>query len=369
MPAASQPSLGSDLKIIINLDTGQPLVQTVAMARPIRIEHEAAVHHVTVRGNERRILFEDDRDRERFIAKLEESVVLFDIRLYLYCLMANHVHLVLGTPRANLSRFMQRLETAYTVYFNRRHERCGHLFQGRFGSVLVDQDQHMLKLSRYVHLNPVFTKTARRLPLKERVGILRGYPWSSYRSYIGRVERESFVDYGPVLAMVELQRSRQAEVYRRFVESGIQDIDAAFIDTKRASRLCIGSVGFRGRVEALYRQASQGRSESEDVSFRRGGQRVSAKRIVSVVCQELGLGEEDVLRRRRDSLARPILARLLCQAGGLTQRAAAEVLGIRSGAAVSVQIRRLGASLARDRRLSERVAKMESRLRKECLNA
>ena len=130
------------------------------MARPIRIEYEAAVYHVTMRGNDRRNLFEDDADRERFLAKLGESGILFEMRLYLYCLMSNHVHLVLGTPRANLSRFMQRLETAYTVYFNHRHRRCGHLFQGRFGSVLVEEDEYMLKLSRYVHLNPVFTKPA-----------------------------------------------------------------------------------------------------------------------------------------------------------------------------------------------------------------
>jgi len=264
---------------------------------------------------------------------------------------------------------MQRLETAYTVYFNRRHKRCGHLFQGRFGSVLVEEDQYMLKLSRYVHLNPVFTKPARRLSLKERVGILRAYPWSSYRGYIGQVEQEAFVDYRPILAMVESRPSRHAEVYRGFVESGIEDIDAAFIDTKRASRLCIGSEGFRGRVEDLYRQALQGRSDLEDVSFRRGGQTVSAERIVSFVCRELGVGEDHVLRRRRDSLARPILAKLLCQVGGLTQRAAAEVLGLHSGAAVSVQIRRLSARVARDRKLAEQVEKMESRLREVCREA
>ena len=99
------------------------------MARPIRIEYEAAVYHVTMRGNDRRILFEDDFDRERFLAKLAESGILFETRLYLYCLMTNHVHLVLGTPRANVSRFMQRLETAYTVYFNRRHKQLSGLYR------------------------------------------------------------------------------------------------------------------------------------------------------------------------------------------------------------------------------------------------
>jgi len=364
-PPEVKPTPGSDLNIAIKLDIFLPRPRLLDMARPIRIEYEAAVYHVTMRGNDRRIVFGDDFDRQRFLAKLAESVTLFEIRLHLYCLMTNHVHLVFGTPRANLSRFMQRLETAYTVTFNHRHKRCGHLFQGRFGSVLVDQDAHMLKLSRYVHLNPVFTKAARELSLKERVAILRTYPWSSYRSYIGRVEPESFVDYGPVLEMVGSKGSSRKGAYRRFVESGIEDIDAAFIETKRASRLCLGSEGFRDRVEALYQQALEGRTDPEDVSFRRGGRTASVERITSLVCQEFGVDKDRILSRRRDSLVRPVLARLLCQMGGLTQRATAEILGLRSGAAVSVQLRRLDAALSRDRRLAKRVAVIESRLRKD----
>ncbi len=96
------------------------------MARPLRIEYEGAVYHITLRGNNRRIIFKHDSDRERFIQKLAESVQQFDVRLYLFCLMENHVHFVLETPRANLSRFMHRLLTAYTVYFNRKHNESGH---------------------------------------------------------------------------------------------------------------------------------------------------------------------------------------------------------------------------------------------------
>ncbi len=333
------------------------------MARPIRIEYEGAVYHVTMRGNDRRAVFVNDLDRDRFLVKLSESVDLFQIRLYLYCLMTNHVHLVLGTPRANLSRFMQRLETAYTVYFNRRHRRCGHLFQGRFGSALVQEDEYLLKLSRYVHLNPVFTEAARKLPFQERVRILRSYPWSSYRGYIGQVRQESSVDYSSIWVMVEPRPARQMEVYRRFVEAGIEDIDAAFVDTRRASRLCIGSEDFRDQVAALYQQALQRRSDSEDVAFRRGVQTVSGERITSIVREELNIGDEDILRRHRESVVRPILATLLCRVGGLTQRQAAGVLGLRSGSAVSVQMRRLTAKVASDRKLADQIAKIESRLR------
>jgi REP element-mobilizing transposase RayT len=103
------------------------------MARPQRIEYEGAVYHVAVRGNERQAIFRDDADRAYFVRVLGESVKPFDVRLYLYCLMTNHVHLVVETPRANLGRFMHRVQTAYTVHFNRRHRRSGHLTQGRYG--------------------------------------------------------------------------------------------------------------------------------------------------------------------------------------------------------------------------------------------
>ena len=131
------------------------------MARTQRIEYEGAVYHVTARGNERREIFRDDADREHFLRVLDESVGRFEVRLYLFCLMANHLHLVVETPRANLGRFMHRLQTAYTIHFNLRHCRSGHLMQGRYGAKLVEKDAYLLRLSRYVHLNPVFTAAAR----------------------------------------------------------------------------------------------------------------------------------------------------------------------------------------------------------------
>ena len=113
--------------------------------------------------------------------------------------------------------------------------------QGRFGATIVDEDEYILKLSRYVHLNPVYIKKVQALPIRERIELLRHYPWSSYRSYIGRCPPLSFVDYAPILEMMGRPKKKQASMYRRFVETGISDMDAAFIDAKKQSRLCIGS--------------------------------------------------------------------------------------------------------------------------------
>lgn len=111
-----------------------------AIARKLRVQYEGAISHVTVRGVERRRIFDDDADRERFLNRLGEAVAEYGVRLYLFCCMRNHAHVVCETPRANLSAFMLKLQTAYTVYYNLRHRRAGHLMQGRFGAEPVAGD-------------------------------------------------------------------------------------------------------------------------------------------------------------------------------------------------------------------------------------
>ena len=120
------------------------------MARPLRIEFPGAVYHVTSRGNERRPIVRDDTDREMFVQILAEVVGRFGLKLYAWVLMTNHYHLFLRTPEPHLSRAMHRLNQRYAEYFNRRHRRVGHLFQGRFKSVLVDSESYFLELARYV---------------------------------------------------------------------------------------------------------------------------------------------------------------------------------------------------------------------------
>ena len=332
------------------------------MARPVRIEYEGAVYHVTVRGNNRNDLFRDDRDRERFLHNLEEGTQRFEVRLYLFCLMTNHVHLVVETPQANLSSFMHRLETAYTVYFNHRHRQSGHLMQGRFGAAVVDEDEYILKLSRYVHLNPVFVRVYRSRSKRERIDFLRAYPWSSYRSYIGLGKRLGFVDYGPVLAMMGGPKKRQPAVYRRFVESGISDVDAAFIEAKRRSGLCVGSEACHERVRALYERLLKERQAKEDVSFRCLGRRLPADKVLEAVCEVLGVERSRLLRRERNSWLRAIAANAVCDYSGLTQRQAAGVLGMSTGVAVSRQLHRLSEGLQADKRLQTQVDAIKRRV-------
>jgi putative transposase len=335
------------------------------MARPLRIEYEGAIYHVTARGNNRRVIFKQDSDRGRFLQTLADSVRRFDVRLYLFCLMGNHVHLVLETPQANLSRFMHRLLTAYTVYFNTRHSESGHLMQGRFGATLVDEDEYILKLSRYVHLNPVFIKAHKNKPVRQRVQILRQYPWSSYRGYIGAAKPFEFIDSGPILEMMGRPRKRQSASYRRFVESGISDVDAAFIEAKERSRLCIGSDASHARMQTYYRKRTEAFDKKEDVSFRRASKAHAVEAVLRAVCKVLQVDREALTRRSKDSIVRPVAARMLCQYGGLTQRQTAEIVGVRSGAAVCFQIRRMNERMKKDKTLRRRVAQIEKQLQQE----
>jgi len=188
---------------------------------------------VTARGNERKAIFRDAADRERFLKLLEESVERFGVVLHAYVLMDNHYHLLVETPQANLSDAMQWLGVSYTGWFNRRHRRVGHLFQGRFTAILLEASA-AVEVSRYVHLNPVrvrglgLDKTAQRrsrqglvdkpdaVLVRERMGRLRQHRWSSYRAYAGLTETPPWLATREVLEM--LGRGSQAERQRRYRE-------------------------------------------------------------------------------------------------------------------------------------------------------
>ena len=114
------------------------------MARALRIFYPNAVYHVTCRGNDRKNIFRDDRDRRLFLEKLKTSMEIYGVKVQAYVLMSNHFHLIVETPKANLSDFMRHFNIAYTGAYNRRHKRVGHLYQGRYKAILVDKDSYLL---------------------------------------------------------------------------------------------------------------------------------------------------------------------------------------------------------------------------------
>lgn len=155
------------------------------MARPIRVEFAGAVYHVMARGNEHREVFRDDKDRQRFLETVEEMVERFGTRVHAYVLMPNHYHAIIETPLGNLSGALGWLQVTYTVRFNKRWKRVGHLFQGRFKAQLVEADEYSQWLVKYIHLNPVRPKQRDEVIPSERWEEFEQYAWSSHRDYAG----------------------------------------------------------------------------------------------------------------------------------------------------------------------------------------
>lgn len=182
------------------------------MARPLRIEFPNAFYHVTSRGNERKSVFRNNGDRERFLSYLESAHHRYGAILHVYCLMDNHYHLLLETPRGNLSQILHHINGAYTTYFNIKHGRSGHLFQGRFKAILVEKDSYSEELSRYIHLNPV------------RAGLVKNpseYGWSSYRYYTGKEREPEWLTTTFILGYFGGHGRSTYRKYREFVEKGI----------------------------------------------------------------------------------------------------------------------------------------------------
>jgi putative transposase len=144
------------------------------MARQWRIEYAGGIYHILSRGNQKQIIFKNNKDREQFIDILGIASIRFSIEIYAFVLMGNHYHILLKTKKANLSKAMQWIGSTYTRKFNIRHQQIGHLFQGRFKSILVENETYLLRLSYYIHRNPLRAGLVKRLA---------DYQWSSYNAY------------------------------------------------------------------------------------------------------------------------------------------------------------------------------------------
>jgi REP element-mobilizing transposase RayT len=182
------------------------------MTRPLRIEYAGAIYHITSRGNEKKDVFKDGQDRIIFLKTLQHVNKRYNWLCHAYCMMDNHYHLLIETPDGNLSLGMRQLNGVYTQLFNKRHQRIGHLFQGRYKSILIQKDSHLLEVCRYVVLNPV------RARMVERPEV---WKWSSYRATAGRESPPTCLTVDWILGQFSRKRNKAEQEYRQFVEWGI----------------------------------------------------------------------------------------------------------------------------------------------------
>jgi len=302
------------------------------MARPLRIEFAGALYHVMSRGNERRRIVRDDADRSRRLDWLQRTVETYRWRLHAFCLMDNHEHLYVETPEPNLSAGMQHLNGSYTSYFNRRHRRSGHLFQGRFKAVLIENEGHFWEVSRYIHLNPVRARLADQP---------EAWRWSSYPGYHRRSREQSWVTYRRVLREFGRHADAARRAYRRYVKAGIEDMPECPWDDA-VQGLIVGSDAFADQVRRLLTGRSRDQSLPALEALRA---RPSLATIVQRVANEFGADAKQwSASRRHDDAPRAVAAYLARRRYGYRAVEVAKALGYASHGGVVAAIKRIEAA-------------------------
>ncbi len=314
------------------------------MARPLRIQYPDAVYHVTCRGNEKQNIFRDDADRGRFLQLLNQSVNIYTVKLHSYVLMNNHFHLLVETPLANLSEFMRHFNIAYIGYFNRRHNRVGHLYQGRFKAIIVDKDTYLSVLSRYIHLNPVRIKALEKADPKEKYRRLVRYPWSSLGGYLSKRKKQHFVEYKLVLADYGGDTDKARKSYRKaLIEEMVQGKE---IHDQVIGQTVLGGEEFIGWLKETFLNEEKDREAPAHRAIKRHR---SQEEIVDIVVRKTGKTLEGI--KQEKGPLRQILMDLLHRQGGMTNPEIGRVFGV-DYSSVSQERKRLRQRLEKDRRLS-----------------
>src|SRR4030043_236961 len=184
------------------------------MPRQARLDISGALHHIMVRGINKSVIFKDDQDKTLFLERLGQNVIEGKCSVYAWVLMGSPVHLLFKSGQQGISAVMRKLLTWYAQYFNRRHRRTGHLFENRYKSILCDEDNYLLALVRYIHLNPGRAKIVP--PLNE----LDRYPWSGHSTVMGNA-RQDWMDTVYVLSQFGARKKASRNAYRRFVGEGM----------------------------------------------------------------------------------------------------------------------------------------------------
>ncbi len=322
------------------------------MARPLRLEYPGASWHVTSRGNRRQDIYLDDDDRRAFIGRLAEAVAWTRWRVHAWVLMTNHYHLIVETPEPNLARGMQRLNGSYARAFNRRHGKVGHLLQGRYKSILVEREAHLLQLTRYVVLNPV------------RAGMVlevREHEWSSYAETAGLRPPSSWLEIDWTLSHFGSRRGCASRRFRDFVRSGCCVRYSPWEETRGG--IYLGGASFRAGIEKrLERREADPEIPQHQQRLR---PRPPLEQLLAAVALEFSTTPAEIRGRWRGP-SRKAFALLARRLTGARLREAAELLGINRWSASHVATS--GSELERnDAGFRHRVERISAKLAKSKL--
>jgi len=345
------------------------------VARHLRVEYPGAVYHVMARGNDRTTIFRTVEDRRHFLDLLTESLDRYEVQLYAWVLMDTHYHLALRTEQPNLSALMHYLNTAYTVWMNLRNRRRGHLFEGRYKAIVMEEEGYLLSVTGYLHMNPVRVRGWECRSVDERMEQVTGYPWSSYSAYTRAHPKVTVPPVSCQRAWGELGAKTERggrQRYRHYVRDWLlreaeerkkpvraRDLSGLnpFSETKMGCYL--GGDEFRDLIQGLL---SKDRELSDEiVNYRQWRRTVPMAALLEKAAGAWGVSVGLVHERRRPNEARDTVIYLCREAGQKGLREIGEVLGIRS-AAVGHAIRRVKRRAGKDRRMQRAVHAAKGRL-------
>ena len=318
------------------------------MPRPLRIEYENAFHHVTNRGRGGESTFLSDKDFKYFLSCIEKASYRFNIEVHAYCLMTNHYHLLIKTPDANLGRAMKHINGLYTQYFNRKYNADGALFRGRYTSVLVDAENYLLHVSRYIHRIPIETNTPLASDFAE-------YEWSSYHSFIKKAEIPKWL-VRDFIFLLQGKRSKYA-AYKQFVGLGNTKEISDFYNTKVLPPV----LGGQNFIESIKNYITASDSKSKLVSKKH-----SADDVIVYLATYFSVEIDDIVMvkkgRKEKNLPRWFAMKLCQDLTGLNLQALADVFNVHHYSAVSKTVGRLNILMLEDKKVELQLKKL-----RECL--
>jgi len=299
------------------------------MSRPLRIEYEDAYYHVMNRGRGRQCVFPSEKYYEEYIRCLDEAYKRFGIEIHAYCLMGNHYHLLIKTPRGNLGRAMRHIDGVYTQRHNRLKQTDGSLFRGRYKAIIIDASNYLLQVSRYIHRNPLDLKK----PLVNRVA---DYPWSSMTAYINKSKAPDWLKRDTVYG--ELGAQAKYKAYKAYVELGNNEEISRFFKLKNTPSVM---------GDKAFKEYACNQSLSLGIEIDKKGLKypINLKVIVKKVADEYQLSIKEICVARRGSGVNNIprwIAMKLCQeVGGAKLADIAKLFNVGHYSTVSQTIGRL----------------------------
>ncbi|MDO8722938.1 MAG: transposase [Syntrophales bacterium] len=330
------------------------------MARPLRIQYPGAYYHITCRGNEQRDIFLDAGDQGAFLEKLSLSLEIYNVSLLAYVCMPNHFHLLVTTPEGNLSDFMRHFNISYTSVFNHRHHRVGHLYQGRYKAFLIDADNYLLTVSRYIHLNPVQTAAFSEKTIKEKWGALLRYGASSLPGYLSEGKRDDFVDYATLLDYMGGDSHRGRQECRKFIREGLRQANTESpLDSGKGTGV-VGGTGFIQEIRDKFFRDEMPRREQP--ALRELVKDCRPEEFIDLFARLLGRDRADICKRGKKSVERAMLMELLYRFCRLTQPEIGKLVGDIDYSAVSQARKRLQIRLKDEKQLKMRFDRLSDQM-------